>query len=311
MKHIFIINPAAGKGKSLELIPYIKECFKDCEEDYIVRITEYPGHATELAKEYSGKGKCRIYSIGGDGTVNEIVNGMAGTDSALGIIPSGSGNDFFRSIHAGNDIKRILLDTVIGEERQVDLAKANDKYFINVASVGFDAEIVFNAQKFKKLPGISGSMAYVLSLLYTTVINKNNNIEIDIDGIRQKMSVLLAAIANGRYYGGGMMPAPDAKLNDGWLDICLIRVTPRWKIFALFPKFIKGLHGQLKEVSFYRGKSVTIQSEKYISLSTDGEVVTAKTIKFEILERAINVIFPGGGNTAAMLELCEGKNIFR
>lgn len=309
MKHIFIINPAAGKGKALELIPFIKECFRDSEDECIVRVTEYPGHATELAKEYSGSGKCRIYSAGGDGTVNEVVNGMAGTASALGILPAGSGNDFIRSIKAGNDIRQILSDTINGYEREVDLARANDKYFINVSSIGFDAEIVFNAGKFKKLPGVTGSMSYLFSLLYTTVINKNNDIEIEIDGNRQKLRVLLAAIANGRYYGGGMLPAPDAKLDDGYLDVCLIRAIPRWRIFALFPKFIKGLHGQLEEVSFYKAKRIIIESKNDISLNTDGEVVTAKTINFEIYEKAIKVIFPAGGSAAAMLELCGEKGI--
>jgi len=104
-----------------------------------------------------------------------------------------------------------------------------------------------------------------------------------------------------------MLPAPDAKLDDGYLDVCLIRATPRCKIFALFPKFIKGLHGQIKEVSFYKAKRIVIESKNDISLSTDGEVVTAKTVNFEICEKAINVIFPAGGSTAATLELCEEK----
>lgn len=292
MKHIFIVNPAAGKGKALELIPIIKEHFTNIEDECIVRVTEYPGHATELAREYSIIEKCRIYSVGGDGTLNETVNGIAKTDSALGIIPAGSGNDFIRSIKAGTDIQRLISATINGIERKIDLASANGKYFINVSSVGFDAEIVFNAGKFKKLPGITGSMSYLLSLLYTTVMNKNYGIEVDIDGERQKLNILLVAIANGRYYGGGMLPAPEALLDDGYLDVCLIRETPRRRIFALFPKFMKGLHGQLEEVSFYTAKKIAIESKNDISLSTDGEVVTAKAINFEIHEKAVNVIFP-------------------
>jgi YegS/Rv2252/BmrU family lipid kinase len=309
MKHIFIINPAAGKGKSLELIPFIEECFKDKAGELVIRVTDYPGHATALAKEYSGNGKCRIYSVGGDGTVNEIVNGIAGTESALGVIPTGSGNDFIRSVQTESDIKAMIVSTINGKEKSIDLAKVNDKYFINISSIGFDANVVYNADKFKKMPGITGSMAYLISIVYTVFKNKICNIKIDIDGKKMDLKLLLAAVANGRYYGGGILPTPDAKLDDGLFDICLVTEMKRIQILSLFPKYVKGLHAQIKQVSFYKGKKIKIESEENFCLNIDGEILTAQTLIFEILENAIKVIFPVSEGTTNVVEASTGKEL--
>lgn len=296
MKHIFIINPKAGKGKATDLIPFIYEFFRDKDEEFIIRVTEYPGHATEIAKEYSILGDNRIYSVGGDGTVNEVVNGMAGTNASLGVIPAGSGNDFIRSIANPSDIQDFTIRTINGEDKYIDLAKANDKYFINISSIGFDADVAFNADKFKKVPGITGSMAYVISIIYTVIKKRISKIKIHIDDREMELKLLLAAIANGRFYGGGMLAAPDAKIDDGLFDICLITEASRFQILGLFPKYIKGEHGQLKEVQFLRGKKVTIESNEELRLNIDGEIFSSCTIAFEMIEKGIKVIFPKVGS---------------
>jgi len=296
MRHIFIINPAAGKGKSLELIPFIEEYFRGKAEEFTIRVTEYPGHATELAKEYSSIEKCRIYSVGGDGTVNEIVNGIAGTESVLGVIPTGSGNDFIRSYQEKFDIKKMIVSTINGEEKSIDLARVNDKYFINISSIGFDANVGFNVAKFKKVPGVTGSMAYLISIIYTIFKKKICNIKIDIDGKKMELTLLLAAVANGRYYGGGILPTPNARIDDGLFDICLVSDMSRIQILSLFPKYMKGLHAELKQVSFFKGKKIEIVSKDELCLNIDGEILSARTVNFEILEDAIKVIFPDRGS---------------
>ncbi len=292
MKHIFIINPKAGKEKTLEIIPFIEAYFKDKAEEFIIRVTEYKGHAIEIAREYSSIEECRIYSVGGDGTVNEVVNGIAGTQSLLGIIPLGSGNDFIRSITPTYDIKNILVNTINGEGKSIDLARVNDKYFINISSIGFDADVVYNADKFKKIPVIPGSMAYVISIIYTVMRKRISKVKIHIDDSEMERKLLLAAIANGRFYGGGMLAAPEAKINDGLFDICLVSEANRFQILSLFPKYIKGEHGQLKEVQFLRGKKVKIESNEELSLNIDGEISTSCNIDFEIIENGIRVIIP-------------------
>ncbi len=304
MKHVFIINPAAGKGKALELIPVIRDYFKGKPDKYVIKITEYPGHATKIAREYAVNEKSRIYSIGGDGTINEIVNGIAGTKASLGVIPAGSGNDFIRSIHGGYQGKEIVADTIRGQERSIDLARANGKYFINISSIGFDADVVYNAQKFKRLPYIPGSMAYLFSLIYTIFKNKISEVKVTIDNEEISLKILLAAVANGRFYGGGMLPAPDAALDDGLLDICLVREVNRLKILTLFPKYMKGEHGEIEYVSFKRAKKIKIESKDTIALNIDGEILTGKEIEFEILKGAINVIYPVGVTTESTTKEC-------
>jgi len=293
MEHLFIINPVAGKGKALTFINEIKNLFVNSEKKYTIKITEKPGHATEIVKEYTKKGSLRVYSVGGDGTLNEVVNGMVGSNSSLAIIPAGSGNDFIKSIVGNNfDPKDILIRTVNGKVRLADLAKVNEKYFINISSVGFDAEVVYNTNKIKKLPGISGKLAYILGVIITLFKYNNNYLKVDIDGHCIETKSLLTAVANGRYYGGGMLPTPNAVIDDGQFDICLISEVNRFRIFRFFPRFIKGLHGNLKEVSFYKGKKVTIECDRDLPINIDGEINKVKKASFEIIPKGISIVVP-------------------
>lgn len=292
MKHLFIVNPVAGKGKSLQFIHSIHKLFENRNEEYIIKITERPGHATEIARQYACSDKYRIYSVGGDGTLNEVLNGMVGTESSLAIIPCGSGNDFIKSVTQDIDMQSILHRTVNGRERLVDLAKTADKYFINISSIGFDANVVYNTNRFKKLPFVTGRSAYILGVVTVLLKYDINLLNIKIDDKNIEMKCLLIAVANGRYYGGGMMPAPGAEIDDGLLDICLIKEMPRYKIARFFPKFIKGRHGEIEGVSFLRGKKVEIRCNNYITLNIDGEVYRVREAAFEIIPKGMHVIVP-------------------
>lgn len=305
-KHVFIINPAAGKSRGMDLIPEIKKIFQDSPNEYIIEITNAPGHAEILAASYSRQSKCRIYSVGGDGTLNEIMNGMAGTDSELAIIPCGSGNDFIRSITDNLNINDLLLKTVSSKAESIDFAKVNSRYFLNIASVGFDAEVVYNARKFKKVPGISGSLAYMLSIIYTVFVFKGRHLEITVDSHKISGKFLLAAVANGKFYGGGMKPVPHADLRDGMLDICLIDALNIFKILAFFPKFMKGDHVSMKEAHFLKGRLVDIECfGRDISINADGEIFRGRKIQFEMQSKTLSVVIPE--KEAAMLGAAEVK----
>lgn len=299
MKHLFILNPAAGKGKALKLIPAIKTYFAASNEEFDIEITKYPGHATEIAAEYSSRQPCRIYSVGGDGTLNEVLNGMAGSSSSLAVIPGGSGNDFIKSIEPGSDLENIIPRTVEGTAGLIDMARVNDKYFINIASLGFDAQVAHTTLHFKKIPLISGSMAYILGILSTILQRKSNLLEIKIDEASIKADALLIAIGNGRYYGGGIMAVPEAEITDGIFDICLVDNLSRLKILHLFPLYMKGKHAKIKEVHFYKGKKVEIKSAAPIAMNSDGEISIVNAAVFEILPKALSFIFPKGGSRSA------------
>jgi diacylglycerol kinase (ATP) len=292
MRHIFIINPEAGKGRTLACMPEIQRLFAQSGEEYMIEITKGPGHATELARKYSAEGECRIYSIGGDGTLNEVLNGMVGSDCSLGIIPGGSGNDFIRSIYDYQKVENIIERTLQGTDRYVDLGKVNGRYFINIASVGIDAEVVYNAREIKKTPFISGHMAYILGIFTTVFKYKSRNMQIQVDDKLMNKSTLLIAVANGIYYGGGMMVAPEAQLEDGFFDICHISEVSRAKILRLFPTLTRGEHGEIEQVSFLRGKKVALNCEWEFSLNIDGEILRTKKAEFEIIPKGVKIIIP-------------------
>lgn len=295
MKHIFIVNPAAGKGRPLKLIPVIRRhcAEQDCEPEILV--TEYPGHATELAAAKSAAERCRIYSVGGDGTLNEVLNGMASSGSSLAVIPSGSGNDFIKSL-VGRDVPDdIIPATIRGTERLIDYARVNDKYFINIASVGFDAKVAYQTNLFKKLPLISGKTAYILGILNTIIIRSNENIELKLDDREISGKTLLIAAGIGKFYGGGIKALPDAVIDDGMFDICHVEAVPRLKILRLFPQYIKGLHGKIKGVRFFRSRKVEITAEKPIPLNRDGEIILAQKAVFEIFPKSLPFVVPNFG----------------
>lgn len=292
MKHLFIINPFAGKGRSLKYIEQINNAFKEIKEEYYIEITKYAKHASIIAKEYSSKGDFRIYSIGGDGTLNEILNGMAESDSSLAIIPAGSGNDFMKSIYRKNNMRDILQRTISGKEKLLDVGMVNGRYFINIASVGIDAFIVVNSLKIKKLPYIPGGVAYILGIVNALIRYKSSKIEINLDGEIMRLKFLLIAIANGKYYGGGMLIAPEAQVDDGMFDICLVKDMRRLKVLRVLPMLVKGIHGNLNEVNFRRCSKVVINSQNVIPMNVDGEIEYVNKIDFELVHKKIKIVVP-------------------
>lgn len=297
LKHIFIINPVAGKGKTCRLIPEIREYFDNnssfSTDDYIIEITKYPGHATELASVYSKTVNHRFYSVGGDGTLNEVLNGMAGSGCSLAAIPAGSGNDFIKSFPVDSSLKKIIPRTVEGTEQFIDIASANGKFYANISSVGFDAQVVYNTMNFKNLPLISGKMAYTLGILSAIKNSSSKPLDIIIDGEQIHADTLLLAAGNGRFYGGGKMALPEADITDGLLDVCLVESASRLKILALFPKYIKGEHGSLKEVHFYKCRKVVVNSEEPLAMNVDGEISVVNKAEFEIIPKGLKFVVPG------------------
>lgn len=292
MKHLFIVNPTAGKGKAEKYIDLIKEEAGKLLEDYVIEITKHPGHATEIAREYVGKEKCRVYSVGGDGTLNEVVNGVAGSGSVLAVIPAGSGNDFIRTVTSDNYKNDIIGRTIRGKEAPVDLVKVNDNYFINIASMGLDAEAAYNANQLKKMPLVPGFLSYYLGLIGVLVRCRSYKMKVTMDGQTVEGDYLLAVVANGKFYGKGIQPAPCADFQDGLLDICLIDKKSRLEIICLFPKYVKGQHADIKGIKFYTCKDVHIASETSIAVNMDGEVSRMQEATFNMIPGGIRVVSP-------------------
>ena len=295
MHHVFIINPVAGKGRSLQMVEAIQRRFDDFNDSYKIYITEKPGHATDIARDTASAGDAvRIYSVGGDGTLNEIVNGIAGFPNVeLGIIPCGSGNDVARHLYSVPDPLELIKVLPESTSKVVDLCRLNEKYFFNIASVGFDADVTLNSRYFKKFPFVTGSMSYILGVLVTLIRCKKYKLKITLDDNAPiKKELLLAIFANGSYYGGGMKAAPSAEMDDGKIDFYLIDSLPRRKILKFFPLFQKGEHESMKEVSLSKGTKAIVESDDPFPVNIDGETSLETRITVELLPKYIKVLIP-------------------
>lgn len=290
MHILFIVNPVAGKGKALSLVPRVEKICKQYSCSYDIKYTEGSRDAERLAREAEIEGQERIVVVAGDGTLNEVVNGINGTDTAIGVIPGGSGNDFIRTINPHTDIDEIIYDNIFGDIIEADIASCNDRKYINIASVGLDAEIADGTSAMKKY--FSGSKAYLASVIKTLFTYKGQKMHINIDGTEIEKEVLLSAIANGKYYGGGIMPAPDADIQDKLLDICIVNRFPLLKEFILLPKYMKGKHKSLKGVSFKRGRRIEITSPEQMTVNFDGEIFRNNRVLFQLLDQPIKIIVP-------------------
>lgn len=292
MKLLFIVNPVAGKGKAKKLIPEIEDAVGGMDGvDFKIVCTEKAGEAVGIASAAAGE-KCDIvFAVGGDGTVNEVANGLVNTGCAMAVIPGGSGNDFIRSFGMKGSVRDIIGEAIGCERSYIDVGFINNRCFVNIASVGFDAEVVINKQKVERF-FLSGSLAYLAGLIITIMDRKSPYVRITADGRSMERKILLAAIANGKYYGGGMMPTPEAAMDDGLFDICLVSAISKMKMFFLFPKFMKGTHGSIKEVSFFRSESVLIESDEPIPVNVDGDVFEDTRVLFKLIKRGLCVAMP-------------------
>lgn len=294
MVHVFIVNPVAGKGRSSSLIADIEERFRDFPEPYHIEVTKYPGHATDIAQRLSDDDiPMRIYSVGGDGTLNEIINGIFSDHIELGIIPCGTGNDAVRSIYPVTDPVSLLKILPVSLSERLDMGKINGRRFINIASIGFDAEVVVLSRKFKRLPLVSGSVAYVMGVMAALIGLKKYPVRISVDGAPERSKdLLLCAFANGRYYGGGMKPAPKADMSDGKLDICEVESPGRLGILKFFPAFKRGEHVHMKEVLMGRCRRIEIEGDCVLPINIDGEITQGTRITVEISPGSLRVLIP-------------------
>ncbi len=294
MHHVFIVNPTAGKGRAMQMVEKIKARFTNLAHTYEIKITEAPGHAQLLAREaIANCSEARLYSVGGDGTLNEVLNGLAGSQNELGVIPCGSGNDTVRSLYSITDPIKLIETLPLSPSVMVDVGKINDQYFLNIASVGFDAEVVLKTQYFKRFPLVSGSMAYVLGVLACLINLKKYKLRFKLeDRPPFEKEVLLSIFANGSYYGGGMKAAPRAKMNDGQLDFYLVDALRRLKILRFFPAFQKGLHETMKEVTLTQGTKLLIESDSPFPLNLDGEISKQTRVAIDLFPNSLKIIIP-------------------
>lgn len=300
MRHLFIMNPYAGKyDRSQEMLEKVRFTMAGRREEWAAVRTSAPGHAAQLAEEAARQGDpLRIYACGGDGTLNEVVNGAAGHPQvAVTHCPIGSGNDFLRMF--GQDAGRFrqldqLLDT---PQTAMDLIDCNGRQSLNVCSVGFDARIGFGAADFKKLPLVSGQSAYQLSALRTIIRGIHLPYQVEIDGKTMPGSrFTLLCACNGRYYGGGFNPSPDAMPDDGVLDFIVIPAVSRFTVLTLIQKFAKGKIGEIPQAILRRGKRMKVWCDRPTAVNVDGERVEGEALSIGLSDKKVQFFYPVGAS---------------
>ena len=306
-RHLFILNPAAGKKNRTERLRAVIEKLK-LQDPYDIYITDGKYAAEKETERYlreHSEDFVRVYACGGDGTLSEVANGIykSGSQScALAVVPVGSGNDFVKSLDIPPEQFRNINALVCGDIVETDLllAKDADEYervSLNIISAGFDAAVAFGQEKFKKLPFVSGSMAYNLSLVKCVFTDTKNYFSLLVDGEKYGKSegpFLFAIAANGKYYGGGFKASPYSDISDGMLDFIRIKTVSKTKLLSLVGKFREGRHiDEYKDITSYtRCKSMQFVSESPINVNVDGEVAVMKNPIIKILPKAIKLVIP-------------------
>jgi YegS/Rv2252/BmrU family lipid kinase len=295
-----IVNPLAGAGKTAKKWPQIMRLLKSIGLRFDFDVTDAPGHATELAESAARKGYELVVSVGGDGTINEVVNGLyrAGSlkDVTLGIISTGVGADYIRTIGAARHFFEACHRLANPRQLTVDLGvaeyqnggQAAKRLFVNFAGLGFDAEIVrATTLKFKAL---GSTPSYLMGLLTTCLLYKPKQVSVIVDGQSEERRVWTILMNNGKYGGGGMLAAPDADPADGLLDVVIIGNLSKPDLLLSLPRVYKGTHLSHPKVTVKRVSEISIQSRQPMFLQADGELLGQAPARFYMLPAALNLV---------------------
>ena len=297
MKHLFIINPAAGSRDRTAV--YTAAITQICGKrglDYRIAVSSAPGECRRLAREAAETGEAyRIYACGGDGTLNEVASGAAGWDNAaVTAYSGGSGNDFvkiFDQPRAFQDLER-LLDA---QEVSFDLIRCNEDLALNICSVGLDARIGTDVSRYKRIPLLQGFRAYAASTLVNIIRGISEHYVVEVNGETINDEQTFVCVCNGRFYGGGFNPVPEADPTDGLLDVLLVRKVHRLEIPAVIGKYKNGRYAQLPDfVRHFRTDHITIRCDKPTPINLDGELRTAQVVDMSIAEEKVRFFYPKG-----------------
>ena len=296
MRHLFIINPRAGKGDSTRrLMERIQAVFPGNEAEIV--ITRAAGEGRQAARQAAETGEpVRIYACGGDGTLNEVVNGAAGCpNAAVTNVPKGTGNDFLRIF--GPDAPRRFSDLAAlreGPQAALDLMDCNGLLGIGVACAGVDARIAADVPRYKALPLVRGTGAYVLSLVVNVLFKGiTRPMAVEMGPVHYQGEVSILCVCNGRYYGGGFMPVGEAQPDDGVLDMLLVPAVSRRTFFRLVGRYAKGGYREFPQlIRDHHGSSVTFSSQQELVAVVDGEVLRARQFTIALSPKKINFFYP-------------------
>lgn len=316
MKYVFIINPKSGKkDMHRKLISEIDSAAEKLGVSCEIYLTTSQGDGRDYLRQLCENSKgsdetIRVFGCGGDGTVNEMVNGAFGYDNVeIGIIPTGTGNDYVRNYGNPKDFLNIE-NQILGTARTSDLiryeaeykGKITTGYCANMFNIGFDCNVVDMTATAKTWPLIKGSLAYLVSVGIILIKKKGADLRIEFaDGRVKDGPLLLIAIANGCFCGGGVKGVPESILDDGLMDVSVVNDISRSRFMSLYPSYAKGTHLSRKAVTrdkvieYTKEKALTVTANgESLRLCCDGEITTQKRVSFSMVEAAFRFVVPAG-----------------
>jgi len=296
-----IVNPVAANGAVGRNWPRVRDFLQAEGARFDTVLTEEPGHATQLARQALNDGYRTIVAVGGDGTVNEVLNGLVEEGSVdpevtLGIIPWATGTDFARTLDIPRDYVEACRHLLRCEPRPVDLGRITcfregqevERYFINAAGLGFDGEVAEVVKRFPKVLG--GTITYLVCLLIALVTYRNKNVELSFDGQPVRGRVNSVIVCNGRYFGGGMFIAPGASLDDGLFNVVILGNLNKLEVVVNLPRIYKGTHLTHPKVSHFYAKEVHVEARERMFLQAEGELIGEAPATFQIIPQALRVL---------------------
>ncbi len=304
MRHVFVVNPISGKADaSGTLVPRIIEAAKALGAEYSIHLTEYPRHADRLARKEAEKGdEVRLYACGGDGTLNEVLLGAMGfANAAVGCVPCGSGNDFVRNF-GGSEPFLDLADLMQGFAVPIDLIDTGHGIAAAICAAGLDAQVAYGIPRFRRIPLCGGSMAYNLSIVSSICGKLGHKLRIRADGEVFTGEFLMLAICNGTSYGGGFKAAPQARMDDGLLDLVMVRKIGRVQIAKVIGVYKNGGHMQNGRVLPQFESLIQHRQVRHVSLETldgrpiivteDGECAPRNALDVRVVPGAGRILLP-------------------
>jgi diacylglycerol kinase (ATP) len=301
MRARLIVNPASGADKAPDYLPLINERLRERVGLMDIVMTVSEGDATRAAAQAVSDGYDYVFVAGGDGTLNEVLNGVAHVDGALarvtlGIIPLGTGNDFATALGFPEDIDSALTLLAASTPTPVDVGLLNDRYFLNVSGGGFIAEVSDAVDT--QLKSIAGKLAYLIGGAQVLLTHEAIATEIswrdERDAYRAKLSLHAFAVCNSTQIGGGRLIAPAAVIDDGLLDVCLIEAMPIIEFLALLRRVSDGDHVDDERVRYFRATNVQLAFDRQIKVNTDGQVLDVAQCDYRVLPKATHVLTPAG-----------------
>jgi len=284
-----IVNPFAGGGRAARELGGVQAELRRRALDHHVEQTTSLAHARELATAAAAAGETAV-AFGGDGLIGAVADALRHVDGVLGVLPGGRGNDFVRMLGIPASPQAACEVLAHGEERRIDLGAVGDHTFIGIASCGFDsvANRIANETKL-----VRGRLVYVYGLLRAIAGWEPASFTVTLDGGEPRtVSGYTVAAANSRYYGGGMMLAPDATLQDGMLDVVMITQTPKLRFLARSPTVLTGDHVRLDNVEVLRARTIEIAASRPFTMYADGDPIAELPVTVSVLPGAVRTLVP-------------------